>query len=198
MKLFLCALGILVVTSTALAEEVTRKEGDKSLNFSVIRTELQPYKYGFGGKYWISSDIAYSGSIDISDDEQNTTSTDQSTSKRNSSYYALSIALEKHLQTSSSLLPYIGGELKYSRDKYESDYASVNYTSTYENTGKQYGVGVLAGAEYALNKNISLAGEYAFGFRYSVRKYNDTWGDQTSRSKGFDLSVGRLTLLLYF
>ena len=199
MKLFLCALGILALTSTAFAEEVTRKEGDKSLNFSLSRTELQQYKYGFGGKYWLSPDTAFSGSLDLSDDEQSSSATlDGSSSTMNSTYYALSLALEKHFQTSSRLSPYIGGELKYSRSQsiYDTDYTTGSYNN--ETLAKQYGAGLLAGAEYALNKNISLAGEYSYGFSYRVSKYYSTGSYQTTRLRGFDLSVGRLTLLLYF
>jgi len=197
MKLYLCVLGILVLTSTAIAEEVTRKEGDKSLNFSLSRSELQVYKFGFGGKYWTSSDVAYSGSLDVADDEVNTTGP-YGLSTMDDSYYALSLAREKHFQTSSRLSPYIGGELKCSIFQSENTFEYAFGDSKSRNTGRQYSVSALAGAEYALNKNVSLSGEYAFGFNYRVSKYHNTLGDQTTRSKGFDLSVGRLTLLLYF
>ena len=201
MKFILCALSLFVFTSTALAEETIRKEGDKSLNFSFARSELQRYKYGFGGKYWTSSDIAFAASIDISRNETDSNDSSGGTSTSASSEYSdysLSFAIEKHLQTSSRLSPYFGGELQYTRyrDEYSSDYGSSSYHD--EMLGKRYGVAALAGAEYALNKNISLAGEYAYGFNYSTSKYNSDYNNRNTRSKGFDLSVGRLTLLLYF
>jgi hypothetical protein len=54
------------------------------------------------------------------------------------------------------------------------------------------------GAEYALNKSVSLAGEYLYGYSNAIMKHEDEFSRGTHRSKGFDLSVGRLTLLLYF
>jgi hypothetical protein len=62
MKYLVCVLGLFVLTSTAFAEEITRQAGDKSINFSISGGDdhLQAYKYGFGGKYWMSSDIALS------------------------------------------------------------------------------------------------------------------------------------------
>ena len=113
MKVVLCVLGLLALTSPALAEETTRKEGDTSINFSISRSQIAEYKYGVGGKYWTSSEIAYSASFDVSDttQENNDQAGGTSTSKVDHSYYALSVAVEKHLQPSFKLSPYIGGEI---------------------------------------------------------------------------------------
>jgi opacity protein-like surface antigen len=201
MKLFLCVLGLLVFTSPALAEETIRKEGDTSINFSISRSQIAEYKYGFGGKYWASSDIAYSASFDISETTRKSNdAAGTSTTKADSSYYALSLAVEKHLQPSFKLSPYIGGEVKYARfaDTYDNTYWTPYNNYHDESLGKQYGVALLVGAEYALNRNISLAGEYAFGYSYSKNRYSSTWGEQKTRTSGFDTSVSRLMLLLYF
>ncbi len=200
MKYIVCALCLVVLTTTAFAEEVTRNAGDKSINFSLSRADLQEYKYGIGAKYWTSSSTALSASIDLSN---NKTETNNPTSgplhtTYDSSYYAFSVAAEHHFLTDFRLSPYIGGELKYSR--YESDSANI-YASTsyhYGSSEKTYSAGILVGAEYALNKAVSLAGEYAYGFSYSSRDYQNDYGVETGRSRGFNLSVGRLTLLLYF
>jgi opacity protein-like surface antigen len=201
MKQFLCVLGLFVLTSPALAEETTRKAGDTSINFSISRSQIAEYKYGFGGKYWTSSDIACSASFDVSDTTQeNNDQAGTSTSKVDHSYYALSVAVEKHFPPSFKLSPYIGGEIKYARfkDTYANTYGTPSSYYYSESLGKQYGVALLVGAEYALNRNISLAGEYAFGYSYGKTKYQSNWTDQKMTSKGFDTSVSRLMMLLYF
>lgn len=203
MKFLLFALSLLALTSTAFAEETTRKAGDASLNFSLVKTQLQQYKFGFGGKFWTSSSIVHAASFDVGTNETDNNNKDSGggtySSNSDDSYYALSYAIERHLQT-SSLSPYVGLELKYSRYSYDysDEYTSSSYSYRSESSGKQYGIAVLAGAEYAFNKNISLAGEYGYGFSYLASKYQNKWNNQTYRSRGFDLSVGRLALLLYF
>lgn len=203
MKFLLYVISLFVLASTALADETMRKPGDASLNFSLVKTQLQQYKYGFGGKFWTSSDIAYAASFDIGtyDSESNYSDSSAYTnaSKSDDKYYAFSFAIEKHLLNSSNLSPYVGGEVQYSRYSYDDSYDYSSSTSyRYEYLSRQYGAAVLAGAEYAINKNISLAGEYGYGFFYRTSKYESSWSTETTRSRRFDLSVGRLTLLLYF
>ncbi len=202
--LFGIAVAVLLTATIVSAEDVTRKAGDRSLNFSLVRSQLQTYKFGIGAKYWTSDTAALSGSVDVSDDktENNDSSGYPAQSTYDSSFYGVSFALERHLQTASKLSPYLGGELTYEHWEYQSSYvisSGITSASLYNSTQQRFGVGLLAGAEYALNKSVSLAGEYSYGFSYSSTVSEDSmFGTRTGRSRGFNLSVGRLMLLLYF
>jgi len=209
MKKLCLILGLLFVSSVASGSEVIREKGDVSLNFSFNGLVISDYKFGIGSKYWLTSDIAVVGSLDTANRENDSkldfgsgASTARDSDVR---FYGLSLGLEKHFKSSNNLSPYVGVEAHYSKEYgastlVQSDSVSTTITST-DYTTRGYGLNALLGVEYALNKNISLAADYSYG--YSYMKRTDTTNDlfapqQETSTKGFGLGSGRLILLIYF
>jgi len=209
MKKFCLILCLLFVSSVASGSEVIREKGDVSLNFSFNGLVISDYKFGIGSKYWLTSDIAVVGSLDTANQENDSKSdfgsgisTETDSDIR---FYGLSFGLEKHFKSSTNLSPYVGVEAQYSKQygagtMVQSNGVSTTITST-DYTIRGYGLNAVLGVEYALNKNISLAADYSYG--YSYRKRTDTSSDlfapeQETTTKGLFLGSGRLILLVYF
>jgi len=196
MRFILCVLGLVLLSTAAMGEEVTRKAGDTSLNFSFNGMNLSDYKYGIGGKRWLTADLAATASLDIyrsGDDAKTTTSGIETDTNYDHTWYGLSIGMEKHLAAHHNLSPYWGGELTYSNQRLST---GPTYTST-SSTSKQYGINALFGVEYALVENISLAAEYSYGYSYYHRTMNDGISNTDERYKRFGGGAGRLMLQFY-
>jgi hypothetical protein len=188
---FLC-LSLLAVP--AAADEFVRSAGDKSLNFSFSDFAVGDYKYGIGGKYWSNNTVAITGSINVHKTKQEMESTSTATSSITSAditSYGFSIGVEKHFHSSTSISPYMGGELYYS----DSD---ANAKGAPDAKATEWGGNILLGAEYSFNDAIALAAEYSFGYRDSDTETTNSTGTNTRNDKGFDVSSGELILLLYF
>jgi opacity protein-like surface antigen len=192
MKYYLTLIGLSLISAPALSDEISRNAGDKSLNFSFSDFAIDNYKYGIGGKYWFSTGIAGTGSINFQNNKLETESTGGTPAQSTEiTSYGLSFGIEKHFNADTKLSPYIGGEIYY----LDSDADDSGNT---ESTITEWGIDVLVGAEYALNKSIALAAEYSFGYRNSETKSVTGSDSTTSTNKGFGLGSGELILLLYF
>jgi hypothetical protein len=66
MRLIPCVLGLVLLSTAALGEEVTRQAGDTSLNFSFNGLNISNYKYGIGSKRWLTPDLVAREPIRIS------------------------------------------------------------------------------------------------------------------------------------
>jgi outer membrane protein W len=209
MKKLCIVLGLLFVSSVAAGNEVVREKGDVSLNFSFNGLVISDYKFGIGSKYWLTSDLAVAGSLDTANQENNAktdygsgVSTETDSDVR---FYGLSLGLEKHFKSRRNLSPYLGVEAQYSKEYGSSNMVQANGASTTiastDYTTRGYALNAVLGVEYALNKNISLAADYSYGYRYSKRTNTSTdisAPTQEATTKGFSLGSGRLILLVYF
>ena len=189
MKNFLILICLSVLSMPAFSGGITRESGDKSLNFSFSNFSIDDYKYGIGGKYWWSSNIALTGSINGENIKTETTTSALTTQPDfKTTSYGLSIGIEKHFNSSTKLSPYFGGEVYYLDGETNSPSSNINTSSS------KWEINALLGAEYAFNKSIAFAAEYSFGYSSIESKSNTT----TTTSKGFGLGSGKLILLLYF
>jgi len=190
MKKLHVLLFLTMISVPAFGDEIVRGKGDKSLNFSFSGFNLDEYKYGIGGKYWVFESIAFTGSVNLQNSKQ-----DQPISESESNAYGLSFGVEKHFKTRIKLSPYIGGELRYLQNDYDSN---SDLAIEFDGSVKQYGVDMLVGVEYAIDKNISLAAEYAIGYTYSKNKTTSNGESGEFTNKNFGLGAGELILLFYF
>jgi opacity protein-like surface antigen len=198
MRLILCVLGLILLSTAALGEEVTRKAGDTSLNFSFNGLNISDYKYGIGGKRWLSDYLAATASIDIyqSKEVDKTTSPSWETDTNSElTWYGVSFGMEKHFTSHQNLSPYWGGELTYSKQRsiMNSSFTGFSQSSTI----KQYGINALFGVEYALMSNVSLAAEYSYGYSYYQRTMNDGFASTDDRFKRFGGGAGKMMLQFY-
>jgi opacity protein-like surface antigen len=198
MRFVLCILGLVLLSTAALGEEITRKAGDSALNFSFNGLNISDYKYGIGGKRWLTPDLAATASLDIyqSKEVDKTTSPSWETdTNSNLTWYGLSIGMEKHLTSHHNLSPYWGGELTCSKQRYITGASFAGYS--YSSTIKQYGINALFGVEYALMENVSLAAEYSYGYSYYQRTMNDGYASTDDRFKRFGGGAGKMMLQFY-
>ena len=201
MRFVLCIIVLVLVATAALGEEVTRKAGDTSLNFGFNGLNISDYKYGIGGKRWLTDNLAATASLDVyqskdTDKDNVTFSVTQPPSiKTEQNWYGVSLGLEKHLTAHHNLSPYVGGELTYSNQRYSTDnWTSGSYSSA---TNKHSGITAIFGVEYALIENMSLSADYGYGYSYDRRKTNSVFANSEERFKRFGGGAGRLMLQFY-
>lgn len=194
MKYILSIVCFWLFITPALSDEISRNSGDKSLNFSFSDFAVEEYKIGIGGKYWTSTEIAFTASINFQNNESKTESSSgtPANSDTEARYYGLSIGIEKHFTSSTKLSPYIGGEAYY----LESD---ADISNNINASASEWGINALLGAEYAINKSLAFAAEYSLGYSDSeIKSTNNLSQTTTTTDKGFGLGTGKLILLLYF
>jgi opacity protein-like surface antigen len=169
---------------------------------------------GFGGKYFIMNSMALRGSLQFLTASQSTpanpTGTDGSSSV---TQLGLSAMAEYHL-LKTRVSPYVGGGLSFSSTS-TTDKAVVNgpgAQTTIKNGpvtlggvtysgGLNFGINALAGVEFFITKDISLAAEYMLGYslfsRYDLVAGATTTNEGSLSSFGISAS-GLLTLAFYF
>lgn len=172
---------------------------------------------GIGGKYFIKSDLAIRGSIQIAsitedDPFQGSGGVD---GESHASQFGLSAAAEFHLNT-TRINPYFGGGLaiRFTSTESKSAEQDANDQVTVKNSrsgefgylgGTEFVIFGMVGAEVFIIENLSLAAEYQLGFSHLSRKDEETsQGNTTTTNKqgsrnefGIE-SSGMLTLAIYF
>lgn len=194
MKYSYVALSFCFIPLLANAQDSIRQEGDKSISFSFDGFAVESYKLGIGGKYWARNNIAYTGSINFgkSKVEDSTNNSGTITSERNESdYYAISLGVERHINNSTKVSPYIGGEVQYSETK-------LTPFQALDTKQKTYGVNALLGVEYYFNQEISLGAEYSFGYSKSKYEATSTSYRQEATTKNLSFGSSKLILSFYF
>lgn len=191
MRFVLGVLVLVLLSTAAMGEEVTRKAGDTSLNFSFNGLNIADYKYGIGGKRWLTDELAATASLDIyqSDDKGSTTSGIPTDINSGMTWYGVSLGMEKHLTSHHNLSPYLGGELAYSNQR------SIATLSSF--TNEHYGINAIIGVEYAIIENISLSADYGFGYSFDRRKTNSLGLGIEEKIQRLGGGAGRLMLQFY-
>jgi len=179
------------------------------------------FEGGFGGKYFLTDVLALRGSLQFLTASQSNpanppagvTGTDGSSS---ATQFGLSAAAEYHL-LKTRVSPYVGGGLSFSSTSTENKTAVTGTTpqTTVKNSGAgqsvggttyfagfNFGVGGLAGIEFFITKEVSLAAEYQLGYSLLSRYDQETVGGATIKEgslNSFGISAtGLLTLAFYF
>ncbi|MBL1278101.1 MAG: outer membrane beta-barrel protein [Ectothiorhodospiraceae bacterium] len=189
--LCLCLLPVLCFST-----EYSRKEGDKSINFSFNGLEASDYKYGIGGKYWKNNNIALTGSIDFGDSDLEVFIDNGgavTSSNAESDFYEVSFGVERHIDSVSKVSPYMGFEVFYSK----VNSISENVTKR-ESESSAYGISALVGVEYYVNQDISLSAEYLFSYSKSVLKSTSSGSRTKNNISDFSAGAGALVLSVYF
>ncbi len=166
------------------------QQGNKAVlfNFSGLSNlGLNEYNGGIGGKYFISDGLAVRGMLLFAINNSTTNSTPQVSS--NSLAFGLQGGLEYHLPLASMISPYVGGVVSFQTSALTRDPGGIKTGTT------AFGLGAIGGVEYFFNNNLSLSGEYQFGFTST----NDTAnGSAAGNSLQLGFQTAGLTLAVYF
>lgn len=185
---FLFTVTLLGIVSARAQSLTLAARGDKAFLFDFAGFDLNGYMGGIGGKYFLLDQLAFRGMLQFGIDNHTMNTNPETTD--NTIGFGIGAALEYHLPLSSSVSPYLGGGLSFTMTTNKQN----QYAET-KTTDLGFGVGVLAGVEYFFNQNLSLAGEYQFGFSASSTKETGLVNRSTLQL-GFQ-SAG-LTLAVYF
>lgn len=161
--------------------------------------DLQEYKVGVGGKYWLDSRHAVAISVDVDNNKNQTTTAPSGSNEFDLLSYSGSIGLERHFgKGPARISPYIGAEFNVTRQQ-----RSTSQNPSYENKRRytRYGIYGLLGVEYAFTEQLSVAAEYFFGYAYT-EAYNDTVSSgiiiSSSKTTISDLQASSNMLMLMF
>ena len=223
MKRFLVAfMALILVGSISYSQEVMPNlaGGSKALLFQfggLNNLAANNFNGGFGAKYYLSSFMAVRGVLQFSSNSTTTPANpaagdvgvDGSTSNTT---LGVGGAVEIHLG-SGRVSPYLGGGVQFSTTSTESKNfatatppATPNQTTTKNANGATtFTVFGMAGFEFFLWKEVSLAGEYQVGFSSTSMKDQEvtTGATTTTTKQGSSSSIGIasqgfLTLAIYF
>ncbi len=192
MRKILLLLSIVMLTVAAGAQAQTMpgtREGRKAilLNFITIGSfTLNQYQGGFGAKYFIQNNLAVRGMLLFGTD--NTTQKGFGGAKTSTLDFGIAGAAEYHLNPAPGVSPYVGGAISYFNSGITTNSGGIGGSNT--ETTTSFGVDALAGVEFFLGPNVSVAAEYQYGIKSS-----NTQG-QSDFELGF--STASVTMGIYF
>jgi hypothetical protein len=214
------------LSSSIAADDITPSldVNSKAVLFSIgglSNLGADAFNGGFGVKYFIAQSLALRGSLQFITASQSnpanppagTVGTDGSTS---ATQFGLTAAIEYHL-TKTRVSPYVGGGLSFSTTSTTNKSAVVGAgaqiitknRTTGEFVGENpysggfgFGIDGLAGVEFFIAKEVSLAAEYQLGYALLSRYNQEVVGGLTTKAGSLNTvgisSTGLLTLAFYF
>ncbi len=177
------------------------------------------YQGGLGMKYYIAN--GFSGRIGVGFNTSSTTTKNPTTptptnqlsdSKVSSTSITIAPGIQYNLATSNAVVGYVGAQVAFTTGSTErtgnANSFGVGFTkdNSYNESSTTFGVAAFIGVEWFAWDNISLAGEYRFGFSTTSGKAESktatasTTADspsQTSLGLG-SANAAALTLAVYF
>ena len=192
-KTLIVAAALVLFSSVAFGQEVAPNlaAGSRAILFSFDNFIVGTFEMSseVGAKYYISDNLAARGRLSFFNSNL---AIPEGTTLMESSSFSLGIspAIEWHI-VSERVSPYLGGGLGF----------SFRCQSPGEKVTMGFDISALAGAEFFLLEEVSLGGEYRFGFS-STFGSDQVVGSTTikqgsSNFIGFTTGAG-LTLAIYF
>jgi opacity protein-like surface antigen len=230
MKKVFFVVGLLLVNSLAFAQGVNPNysSGSKAMLFTfdgLSTLRAGNFEGGIGAKYFLGQKMALRAALQFASSSEdipaNAAAGQQATDgEQSGTQFGVSAALELHLGARRAN-PYLGGGLSFSTTSTESTNPVIGPSSSQtkvenndigENVngrtflgGTTLGVFALAGVEFFLINEVSLAAEYRLGIsKISRADEKITLGNQTQTTQvggGNDVGInnsGLLTLAVYF
>lgn len=226
MKKLLAVVLVLTVTlGTAVAADNSKpitKAGSTALMFDLgglANLSAGNYQGGLGIKYYISNGFAVRGALSFGMTSTTTKNpadpvptTQLSESKLSSLSFTVAPGIQYNVATSAAVVAYVGAQVSFTMSSVERE-GNANGTGlgfTKDNKYKQsssiFGAAAFVGVEWFAWDNISLAGEYRFGFSSSTGKEESSNAttsvtEDAPSTTSFGLGSGNaaaLTLSVYF
>jgi opacity protein-like surface antigen len=226
MKQMLAVVLVLMVAfGTAAAGDNSKpiqKAGSTALMFDLgglASLSAGNYQGGMGIKYYISNGLAVRGAVSFGmtstttknpTDPVPTTQLDES--KLSSTAFTVTPGIQYNIATSAAVLAYVGGQVSFTTSSQErtgnANGTGVGFTKDHKFTESSsiFGAAAFVGVEWFAWDNISLAGEYRFGFTTSSGKQESSNATTSTSADApattaFGLSSGTaaaLTLSVFF
>jgi len=201
-RLVAVLLVLALVGGTALAAETAKpitKAGSKALLFDLgglANLSAGNYEGGLGVKYYISNGFAvrvglgFGMTSETTKNPATTVPTNQlSESKLSGMSFSIAPGIQYNLVTTNAVVAYAGAQVSFTSSNQErtgnNAGMGVGFTqgSSYKTSSSIFGAAAFIGVEWFAWENISLAGEYRFGFSTSSGK---TESSSTSASASQD------------
>jgi outer membrane protein W len=171
-KFFFAAAFSVVAGFSASAQEVTATGGIKpaagEITGEVQLSLTDGSTVGLNqlrGRYFLSPSTAFRASFTL--DAYSDTDDDET---RSSTLVVLAPGIEKHFAGTERLSPYVGAELRLSKQfaSYEDDNVEIEGGWGTSNNRNYFGLGlgIVAGADYYFAKHVYLGVEFGYGLTY--------------------------------
>jgi opacity protein-like surface antigen len=177
------------------------------------------YQGGLGAKYFISNGFAVRVGLGFSTSSTTTKNpttptptTQLGESKYTSTSFSVAPGIQYNVAVSSAVVGYVGAQVSFTSSTQErtgnANSFGVGFTkdNSYNETSSVFGAAAFIGVEWFAWDNISLAGEYRFGFTSSTGKAeskNATTSVSSDAPSSTSIGLGSgnaaaLTLAVYF
>jgi opacity protein-like surface antigen len=204
-QLLLVLLVVAVAANMAFAGSPMTNQGDKALSFTLsglgtfgLGSAPAGGGYtGFGGKYFLSKDMALRGALGFQNWSRTTkvanpTGPGLADYKESQMWFALTPGLEWHFMTGASVSPYWGLQATVALGSMTDTPPSPGVEDKYSAT--MFGAALFMGAEWFPWDGVSFTGEYQVGFTSSSSKNESAGvsvdGPSTTVISIYNLSVG--------
>ncbi len=141
---------------------------------------------GIGARYYFADDWAVRPALRFTYDNETHKDVTPNYSDKVTGF-GLGVGLEKHLQTNSSVSPYVGVQVAFDLDKESSDQSGT--TAYHKITA--FGGALMAGFEWAFAQDVTLGAEYQLGVVAGSSKT-----DQADVASETVLGIGSASLFL--
>jgi opacity protein-like surface antigen len=181
-RLLFVSLLLVLCTVLMFAAEPRTKAGSKALMFTInglgdfgvrspllgeVTVEGTTYTaYGIGGKYFLSDDMALRGVLGFNSNSE-TQKTDAGDDKTTTTKFGLAPAIEVHFVNSAPVTAYYGAMVNFAM---LSETHTPPVGTETKDSGTQFGVAALLGAEFFPWDNVSFGAEYQLGFSTTSTK----------------------------
>jgi outer membrane protein assembly factor BamA len=183
--------------------EYGERDGRGALLFMFDELNLNAFGGGFGCRYWLTDLWAMNASLRFRGENRTTDESGSATSEYSQASVGFSTTIERHLLR-ARLSPYVGAGIGYLYTYRKNSRANPGYSAEDRTDIHEGSVSLDLGAEFWLNRNFSLSGQYSLHFGYMNSKSRrgsststtprETTTDQWRSSVG----AGSLALAVYF
>ena len=224
-KTLVVVLVLAVAFGTAVAGDNAKpitKAGNTALMFDLgglAALSANNYQGGLGAKYYISNGFAVriglgfnSSSTTTKNPADPVPATQLSESKYSALSFTVAPGIQYNVASSAAVVAYVGAQVAFTMGKQERDgnanSFNVGFTkdNKYKESTSTFGAAAFVGVEWFAWDNISLAGEYRFGFTSTTGDAESTAGTTSTKvdapsTTAIGLGSGNaaaLTLSVYF
>lgn len=202
MKKIVLSVAVFAISlSTAFSQEFKPKEKEFALGVGLTDFKSFSLVNGISGRYFHKSDLAFRASFYI-DRESNAnylhdaiTDADAGYEINNTMNLTFGLGLEKHFDGTDRLDPYIGADILVGMSSNDWEYKDrFGDIKTVEKTNSNFGVRLLAGADFYIFPKVYLGTEFGITYNSNTMGETITTEGNNTTTKKYDGSFPESTI----